>query len=399
MDVIKAPDGVSDALYEKVTWMQIGVIRKDRKIKQGDISDVTGIAQTTLSHIEHGRMVPSEHNQHVLATYFHRNDWREDKNFDWEKQSYSSNNLTLFIHQLQNTIDWSKYQHLVAVDIGVNEDLQNVLKKRGSLRKGFDDPWDKANWDKAVNDLAASRYDAPEPKRIPKYSHEHPTKGVDFVEDGVLIDDNADTVVAPHNLQNREGAYALVVNSMAMYPKYELGDTVYADPVAIPMRGDDVVIQLKYADRTVAIVRHVIGMHIDEGGIYCGYDLEPIYWRGYAEFMKGQHVVEMRITGDEATDEDMNEVYTDTMKQVMLTLGIDDEGQCHHISGNQNADPEDRVIEAAVHVIVGSERKYVSNAIRASSHPLESKKHKMSAASGKFGMGGYGVGLFGGKKG
>jgi hypothetical protein len=58
---------------------------------------------------------------------------------------------------------------------------------------------------------------------------------------------------------------------------------------------------------------------------------------------------------------------------------------------------DNEVISAKVHVIVGVDRKAMSNAERAKAHPLESKRHRMSAASGKFGVSFYGAGPFGNK--
>jgi transcriptional regulator with XRE-family HTH domain len=409
MDLIKAPEGVSNDLFEKITWMQIGVIRKSRKIKQGDISDVTGIAQTTLSHIEHGRMVPSEQNQHVLATYFNRDDWKDDSEFDWEANAHSTSNLTLFIHELQSTIDWSIYNHLVAKDIGMNDGLQQVLKNRGSLAKKTVNE----AWDKAVLDWNKDRDEQPEDKRIPKYYKEAEIYGNDDLEGiGILIEDNAaDTMPRPRSLEDKEEAYALVINSEFMQPRLSIGDTVFVDPSLIPAKGDDVVIQLEYRDRTVAVVREIVGLHIDEGGTYCAYDLEPIWFRAYAHFKLGQYDNEMLQQGEEALPQDHDEVFEDSMKDYRLVLGIDDEGQCHHISGqvkhfigDMTTDPptpgklmDNEVISAKVHVIVGVDRKAMSNAERAKAHPLESKRHRMSAASGKFGVSFYGAGPFGNK--
>lgn len=409
MDLIKAPEGVSDDLFMKITWMQIGVIRKSRKIKQGDISRVTGIAQTTLSHIEHGRMVPSVQNQHVLATYFGTDHWKDDPEFEWETQVYSTNTLTLFIHELQSMIDWPSYNHLVAEDIGMNDGLQQVLKKRGSLaKKTFNEAWDQA-----VLDWNKDRGYNPEDRRIPKYHKEAKIYGNDVLENvGILIeDDAADTIPRPLSLKDKDEAYALVVNSDFMEPRFSLGDTVFVDPSLIPARGDDVVIQLEYKDRTVAVVRKIHGLHIDEGGTYCAYDLEPIAFNIYASYHVGQYENEMLQQGQDPTSDELDEAYEEYMKHQRLGLGIDDEGQCHHIShqvkhfvGDMTTDPptpgklmDNEVISAKVDVIVSVERKALTNAERAKAHPLESKKHRMSAGSGKFSVGGFGVGPYGTK--
>ncbi|MGB0608729.1 MAG: S24 family peptidase [Paracoccaceae bacterium] len=409
MDLIKAPEGVSNDLFEKITWMQIGVIRKSRKIKQGDISDVTGIAQTTLSHIEHGRMVPSDQNKHVLATYFRADHWKDDPEFNWEEQAYSTSNLTLFIHELQSMIDWSSYNHLVAKDIGMPDDIVHVLKKRGSLaKKTFNEAWDKA-----VLDWNKDRGEQPEDRRIPKYHKEGDIYGNEVLERvGVLIeDDAADTIPRPLSLKDKDEAYALVVNSELMQPRFRLGDTVFVDPSLIPAEGDDVVVQIEYKHGTVAVVREIAGLHIDEGGTYCAYHLEPIAFRSIATYRLGQFEIEMLQAGEEALPDELDEEYENSLSEHRLMLGIDDEGQCQfmsgqikHFIGDMTTDPptpgklmDNEVISAKVHVIVGVDRKAMSNAERAKAHPLESKKYRMSAGSGKFGVGGFGVGPYGTK--
>ena len=389
MDLIKAPDGVSDEVYEKITWMQIGVIRKARKIKQGDIADVTGIKQTTLSHIEHGRMVPSERNQHILATYFQRDDWHDNKQFDWDKDSYSTNNLTLFIHELQKTIDWSGYHHLVAEDIGMSKELVDVLKSRSSLK----------NTKATVTQTAPLTADAPRPpvEKIDRYDVDVAIETVDYLMTGVWINDQwATSIPTPSMLQGKSGAYALTVINSDMDPRYSEGDTVFVDPNLPPVVEDDVVITLHFAERSVAIIRQIHSIHIDEPGDYCAYEFDAINDRWMALYNAGVNDTEMLQRGNDPDvywDEGDNN-FEHYMKERRLLIGMDDLGNVKKVKGESGSATE-KVLRADVHVIVGLERKPISLSTRNAG-----KNFRMKAGTGEFkvtfGKGGFGSGPFGG---
>ncbi len=77
--------------------------------------------------------------------------------------------------------------------------------------------------------------------KIPVYGQA--VGGVDgeFVMNGSLLYE----VLAPPNLSETSGAYAVVVSGDSMSPRYEDGETVFVDPKRRPKRGDYVIAQIR----------------------------------------------------------------------------------------------------------------------------------------------------------
>ena len=48
-----------------------------------------------------------------------------------------------------------------------------------------------------------------------------------------------------------------------MEPRYRQGDVLYVNPEIQPIRGDDVVVQLAYKDRLIAVVGELVGIEKD----------------------------------------------------------------------------------------------------------------------------------------
>ena len=96
------------------------------------------------------------------------------------------------------------------------------------------------------------------PLPIPKYTQPYNARGMAY-KDAILFD-NADFVDRQPVLKNVEDAYAIVMPSHDMEPRYRQGDTLHVNPEISPERGDDVVIHLKFKNHTVCIIREVILM-------------------------------------------------------------------------------------------------------------------------------------------
>ena len=77
---------------------------------------------------------------------------------------------------------------------------------------------------------------------IPKYIESGKPKGFDY-DDGNLMDAHDFTSVPP-NVLNVPDAYAVVMPTDYMEPRFRQGDTLYVDPELQPYYGDDVVIKL-----------------------------------------------------------------------------------------------------------------------------------------------------------
>lgn len=77
--------------------------------------------------------------------------------------------------------------------------------------------------------------------KIPVYGQA--VGGIDgeFVMNGSLLYE----VMAPPNLTETNGAYAVVVSGDSMSPRYEDGETVFVDPKRRPRRGDYVIAQIR----------------------------------------------------------------------------------------------------------------------------------------------------------
>ena len=99
---------------------------------------------------------------------------------------------------------------------------------------------------------------ASEKRFIPKYKFAGKPKGFDF-DDGIVMDSNDLTETIPA-IQNVPDAYAVVMPTSDMEPRYREGDTLFVDPELAPYYGDDVVIKLQYAERTILLVRELVNM-------------------------------------------------------------------------------------------------------------------------------------------
>jgi hypothetical protein len=93
---------------------------------------------------------------------------------------------------------------------------------------------------------------------IKKFTQQYNAKDFPY-QDGVLVD-NPDWIEGPPVLRNVPDAYAVVMPDISMEPRYREGDILFVNPEIYPTRGDDVVVQLKYKDRTICIIREVVFM-------------------------------------------------------------------------------------------------------------------------------------------
>lgn len=100
-----------------------------------------------------------------------------------------------------------------------------------------------------------------EPLPIPKYTQPYNARGMAY-KDAILFE-NGDLVDRHPVLKNVTDAYAVVMPSHDMEPRYRQGDTLYVNPEISPEDGDDVVIHLKFNHHDVCIIREVISTKVD----------------------------------------------------------------------------------------------------------------------------------------
>lgn len=91
---------------------------------------------------------------------------------------------------------------------------------------------------------------------IPKYHHAYQPKGFPY-NDSLLLE-NPDSTEAIPSLRHVLGAYAVVMPSDTMEPRYRRGDVLYVNPELQPYYGDDVVLLVRYKNRTVGVVRELL---------------------------------------------------------------------------------------------------------------------------------------------
>ena len=91
---------------------------------------------------------------------------------------------------------------------------------------------------------------------IPKYHQ--PYQPRDFPYSDSLLLENPDSTAAPPSLRHVLGAYAVVMPSDTMKPRYGQGDVLFVNPELQPYYGDDVVLRVYYKSRTVGVVRELL---------------------------------------------------------------------------------------------------------------------------------------------
>ena len=74
---------------------------------------------------------------------------------------------------------------------------------------------------------------------------------------------NPDPVEAPPYLNGVENVLYLFMPDIMMEPRYRQGDVLYVNPEIQPIRGDDVVVQLAYKDRLIAVVGELVTIEKD----------------------------------------------------------------------------------------------------------------------------------------
>ena len=194
---------------------------------------------------------------------------------------------------------------------------------------------------------AGSKPPAPEQRVIPKYTKSGKPKGFDF-DDGVLMDSN-DLTTAPPIIQNVPDAYAVVMPTDDMEPRFRQGDTLFVDPELSPYYGDDVVVKLQYQERTILLIRQLVDMEavFDEDdepiptyGVLTASDIKDLTSEGRPA-TASHPIDELQMISENALWFTLYPEYVDAPKEVILEGEEANEGNPFAIN---------------VDVIVGSER-------------------------------------------
>lgn len=171
-------------------------------------------------------------------------------------------------------------------------------------------------------------------KTIPKYRQAYRPRNFPF-PDGILLE-NQDFTEAPASLRNVLDAYAVVVNSNHMEPRYRIGDVLFVNPDEEPLIGDDVVLRFKYKNRSVGVVRELI-------------DKDDIPSVALITARQKQELIYQKLAAvDEYVDRDtMQKLFNDNAFQIVID---NDETE------TEQSDNDEDILDIRAHVIVGTER-------------------------------------------
>jgi hypothetical protein len=160
----------------------------------------------------------------------------------------------------QQMIDWEEFQHLWS-NLLCSEAAQGFIKAHKKNDK-FISGQSLSPSDSSLDPPIKLMSTAAAIPMIPYHVYHANIRDLDDIFGGTIINRNSHLFKRPNILDGIEGAYIMEVTDNCMSPKYSMGDVVLVDPCLPPIQGDDVVVQLHYKSRVVAIVRELV--HFEE---------------------------------------------------------------------------------------------------------------------------------------
>jgi transcriptional regulator with XRE-family HTH domain len=212
---------------------------------------------------------------------------------------------------------------------------------------------------KKIAEKAATASKGEAQQVIPKYHQPYQPKGFPYY-DSILLE-NADSTDVLPSLRHVIGAYALVMPSDTMEPRYRAGDVLFVNPELQPYYGDDVVLRVRYKNRTVGVVREVLNqepVYSDKGGS------DPMQSVG---LMSLKHKQKLSLkTANPGVDYHDDYLHL-SEKADWFTLDEDE-------SKLKETEDEDEILAITAHVIIGSENRRWMEQRRPLSNPDENER-------------------------
>ena len=213
---------------------------------------------------------------------------------------------------------------------------------------------------------------APDDTRMmPRYSREAPK--FDVWGAAHMHGDTADQTPVPPMLINAREPYAMQLNTDHMEPRYNKGDTLYVDSDADPYYGDDVVVRLRHEGGYFGHATRIVKMKIVK-------DKNENEWQGYGciATQDEQGLFEEALAGNWSQD-DFNaerDGAIDWFFVLRRTPTVADiQREMHDVPDGMKS--TNNLVAHAVHVIVGCERKRLSENFE---RPNPRQKRQMEAA-------------------
>lgn len=199
---------------------------------------------------------------------------------------------------------------------------------------GFTLPQLLSRLDTKKPEASSKPVDTVKRKTIPKFHHSYRPRNFPF-PDGILLE-NQDFTEAPASLRNVPNAYAVVVTSDHMEPRYRIGDVLFVNPDEEPLIGDDVVLRFKYRNRSVGVVREVINR-----------DAIPSVALMTAR-QKQELIYQKLSSADEHVDSNtLQKLFNDNADKIVIDT---------YETETEQSDNDEDILDIRAHVIVGTER-------------------------------------------
>lgn len=225
------------------------------------------------------------------------------------------------------------------------------------------------NW---VDKQRSENRPAPDDTRMmPRYSREAPK--FDVWGAAHMHNDTADQTPVPPMLINAREPYAMQLSTDHMEPRYNKGDTLYVDSDAGPYYGDDVVVRLRHEGGYFGHATRIVKMKTvtDENGNE---------WQGYGclatqdEQYMFEEAIKDRWSQDNFNEERDKAIDWFFVLQRTPTVA-DIQRDMHDLPDSMKG--QNHLAAHAIHVIVGCERKRVSDNFE---RPNPRQKRQMEAA-------------------
>ena len=194
---------------------------------------------------------------------------------------------------------------------------------------------------------------------IPKYHQPYQPKGFPYY-DSILLE-NADSTDVLPSLRHVIGAYALVMPSDTMEPRYRPGDVLFVNPELQPYYGDDVVLRVRYKNRTVGVIREVL----NQEAVYTGSAGSDLMQSVGLMSLKDKERFSLKSANPGV---DYQDDYLHLSKKADWFTLDEDESEL------KETEDEDEILAITAHVIIGSEKRRWMEQRKPLSNPKEGQK-------------------------
>ena len=209
---------------------------------------------------------------------------------------------------------------------------------------------------------------------IPKYHQPYQPKGFRYYDS--LLLENADSTETLPSLRHVLGAYAVVMPSDTMEPRYRQGDVLFVNPELQPYYGDDVVLRVQFKNRTIGVIRELLN--------------QEAVWDEQPDPKQSVGLISLKDKEKFSLKNDNKYIdYLDdhlhlSEKADWFVLNEQDLNGGAIEDNFSDADNENAIVAITADVIVGSERRRWMEQRRPLSNPTENEEQKDPSDMGEW---------------